>query len=87
MTAPGWFDFDFLRVVCQHTVSVIVAVVSFALIGLAVHYLVPAGTLKVILEAIEGVTIVGLLLWLVIIFASLLWQRRPWDGGASVVLA
>ena len=88
MSWSRWVDIETLQLYSRHTISVIGAVLSFTIVAYLLNLFVPPGELRNVLETIEELTIVGLLLWLVVQYAALLWSKRPWrEGSHCLVLA
>jgi hypothetical protein len=82
-----WIDFAFLRACSLHASGSVAAMGSFKLTALLTDHLVEEMWLKAIVHWIEGLTLVGLLVWLAYQLGVLLWNRRVGHGQLDVFLA
>jgi hypothetical protein len=87
MGLEGWIDFDTIRACVRHATGAIPALLIFALVGLVIRLIIIKGTLRGILETIDGLALVGLFLWLVYQMGCILWNRREKVRGGFHVLA
>ena len=82
-----WIDLVFLRACSLHASGSIAAMGSFKLTAFVADHLVEELWVKTLVHSIEGVTLVGLLVWLAYQLGMLLWDRRVGHGQISCVLA
>ncbi len=82
-----WLDLDTIRACVRHATGAIPALFIFALVGLAIRYIISDDILRRALEAIDGLALVGLFLWLIYQMGCILWNRREKIGRGLHVLA
>jgi hypothetical protein len=83
-----WLDIDTIRACVRHATGAVPALLIFALVGLVIHYIISDDTLRLALETIDGLALVGLFVWLVYQMGCILWNRREKIGrGLHVLVA
>ncbi len=82
-----WIDLDTIRACVRHATGAIPALLIFALVGLVIRLIISKGTLRQVLEALDGFALVGLILWLLYQMGCILWNRRERVRGGLHVLA
>jgi len=82
-----WLDLDTIRACIRHATGAIPALLIFALVGLAIDYIIMDETMRRALVTIDGLALVGLFLWLAYQMGCILWNRRERPGRGLHVLA
>jgi hypothetical protein len=86
MQYEEWIDFETLKTISWHTTGIIGALLSFILVGFIIKLGIDDGIVKTILEWMENFALLGLVAWLIIQTAQVLWARRVKHGSSLCLL-
>ena len=86
MQYEEWIDIETLKTISWHTTGVIGALLSFILVGFIIKFGIDDGIVKTILEWMEDFALIGLVGWLIIQTAQVLWFRRGKHGPSLCLL-
>ena len=76
MAWGDWLDLSTIKVLSQHTSATLAAIFSFWIVSHAVSLTSLSIPAKVILDTTEEVGLIGMVLWLLIQAALVLWKGR-----------
>lgn len=80
-------DVETLKILSQHASGVVGAILLFKILAFIIDLGFKDRTLKIILESVDSVVLVGLFLWLAYQMGCLLWKRRVKNGSALCIMA
>jgi len=86
MPVSDWLELKTLKLLSQHTISIVAAALSFFLVTKVIKYAVGAGPVAEAFEYVDEAILLILFLWFTYQMLLLLWKGRvKWGNGNELL--